>query len=71
MNTVIRFQGMNIVSPVNLFWGASALDRAQHLRAENPEHADKYDWFIALCEAILRGDPLVPSATGDPDPLSD
>lgn len=61
MKTVVHFDGLNIVSPLNMFWGASAIDRARYLKGANPEHAAKYEWFIRLCETILGGKRLVPA----------
>jgi hypothetical protein len=61
MKTVVHFRGLNIISPLNLFWGTSAVDGARYLKGENPDHAAKYEWFIGLCESILEGEQLVPS----------
>jgi len=61
LKTAVHFDGLNIVSPLNVYWGASAVDRARYLKDSNPEHAAKYEWFIHLCESILEGKPLVPA----------
>ena len=45
---LLHFRDRNIVNPFNLFWGESARNRASILMAENPEHQDKYLWFLAL-----------------------
>jgi hypothetical protein len=60
MKTVVHFRGRNVVSPLMLSWGRSAVDIAHDLKGQNPEHAAKYEWFIELCESILEGERLVP-----------
>lgn len=57
---LLHFRDRNIVNPFNLFWGESAKTRASILMAENPEHKDKYLWFLALHKAVVSGDPLIP-----------
>jgi hypothetical protein len=57
---VVHFDGISLVSPLTFFWGTSAITRAYGLAEDYPEHKDKYEWFIKLCEAILNGNPLVP-----------
>lgn len=57
---LLHFRDRNIVNPFNLMWGRSAADRASILMNEHPEHKDKYQWFIALHEAVASGRELIP-----------
>lgn len=57
---LLHFRDRNIVNPFNLMWGQSAATRAALLMDENPEHKDKYLWFLALHKAVASGQELIP-----------
>jgi hypothetical protein len=57
---ILHFRDRNIVNPFNLFWFKSAAVRGTGLMNENPEHKDKYLWFLALHEAVANNRELVP-----------
>lgn len=58
--SVVHYQGLNLVCPLNLFWGSTAVDRVEHMKESHPDHSDKFDWFLAFAEQILVGAELVP-----------
>lgn len=57
---VLHFNGLSLVNPFNPYWFASAGMRASQLLVQFPEHEEKYNWFLALTEAVRRNDTLVP-----------
>lgn len=57
---LLHFRDRNIVNPFNPGWLKSAANRAQKLMAGSPAHKDKYLWFLALYQAVLANDYLVP-----------
>jgi hypothetical protein len=59
VTALLHFRDRNIVNPFNLMWGVSAATRASILMGENPQHKDKYLWFIALHEAVASGQELL------------
>lgn len=64
--SIVHYQGLNLVCPLNLFWGSTAVDRVQHMKETHPEHTDKFDWFIGFVEQILMGAELVPDSYDGP-----
>ena len=64
--SVVHYEGLNLVCPLNLFWGSTALDRVQHMKERHPQHRDKFDWFLAFAEQILTGAELVPLSYDGP-----
>jgi hypothetical protein len=64
--SVVHYQGLNLVCPLNLFWGSTALDRVERMKERNPEHSDKFDWFLMFAEQILMGTELVPENYAGP-----
>jgi len=60
VTALLHFRDRNIVNPFNLMWGRSAATRASILMGENPQHKDKYLWFIALHDAVASGRELIP-----------
>jgi hypothetical protein len=60
MRTLHHFKGLNVVSPLNMMWGVSAIDRVKHMKKQSPEFSEKYDWFIELATSILERRQLVP-----------
>lgn len=58
--SVVRYEGLNLVCPLNLFWGSTAIDRVEQMKEQFPEHSKKYDWFLSFAEQILIGAELVP-----------
>lgn len=54
------YEDLNIVNPLNLLWGRSAIGRVLTMKNEYPEYSEKYDWFIKFCTLILEGHQLVP-----------
>jgi len=59
VTALLHFRDRNIVNPFNLMWGVSAATRASILVSENPQHKDKYLWFIALHDAVASGQELL------------
>lgn len=57
---LLHFQGINLVNPFNPYWFASARMRVSQLWSEFPQHEEKYRWFLALSDALERGETLVP-----------
>jgi hypothetical protein len=57
---LVYFDGLRVVNPCNMMWGTSAMTRASQLRDKYPEHAEKWDWFLRLCGAILERRPMIP-----------
>ncbi len=60
LRTLHYFEGLNIVNPLNIFWGKSAIDRVLTMKNEAPEHSKKYDWFVNFVSLILEGNQLLP-----------
>jgi hypothetical protein len=56
------FDGLRIVSPFGLVWFRSAGLRARLLLEKYPEHADKYQWFLRLYNAVNSRELLMPPA---------
>ena len=61
LRTILHFEGISLVSPLNMFWGTSAIGIASYLSEQYPKHKGKYDWFLRLCEAIFREEKMVPN----------
>jgi hypothetical protein len=59
--TILHFDGISLISPLNIFWGTSAISIVTRLSERYPEHKQKYDWFLNLCSAIVRGDDMIPN----------
>lgn len=59
---LLHFEGLNLVSPFNIAWFRSAINRAQQLRARFPQHSDKYDWFLKLASQVGTNDTLIPDS---------
>ena len=59
VTALLHFQDRNSVNPFNLMWGKSAAIRASILMGKNPQHKDKYLWFIALHDAVASGQELL------------
>ena len=57
---LLHFQGLNMVNPFNTYWFASAEMRAKQLLEAHPNHRDKYEWFLALVEAVAKDEILIP-----------
>lgn len=57
---VLHFDDLSFVNPFNAYWFASAGMRVAQLLARFPEHEKKYNWFLALTEAVQRNDALIP-----------
>lgn len=55
---ILHFDGISLVCPLNVFWGRSAISLTKSLSEQFPDYREKYDWFLSLCEAIMRGDSL-------------
>ncbi len=53
---ILYFEGIRLVNPFSLFWGTSAQYKVQEMREAHPEHADKYDWFLRLFDAVSSRD---------------
>jgi hypothetical protein len=60
MRILHYFKGLNVVSPLNMMWGVSAIDRVKHMKEQAPEFSEKYDYFIELATSILERKQLVP-----------
>lgn len=52
--------GLNIVNPLNPFWGTTAIDRVMAMKDQYPDHNEKFNWFIDLAIAVLGNEPLCP-----------
>lgn len=63
--TVLYFGGHAIVGPFNEYWFNSAVIRVQQMLESFPAHAEKYEWFLSLADAIRRDDLLVPQTAVD------
>lgn len=57
---LLHFRDRNIVNPFGRYWFASAKTRLLMMRADSPSHADKYDWLLALHDAIGNQHDLIP-----------
>ena len=57
---LLHFHGLSIVNPFNEYWFASARIRARQLLEAHPKHAEKYEWFLSLVEAVVKDDILIP-----------
>jgi hypothetical protein len=62
---VLHFRGLSLVNPFNSYWFASARMRVAQMLAEAPQHAEKYEWFLALADAVEGNDVLVPQEIVD------
>ena len=60
IRTLHHFKGLNVVSPLNIMWGTSAIDRVKYMKEKTPEFSEKYDWFLELATSILERKQLVP-----------
>jgi len=58
--SVVHYQGLNLVCPLNLFWGSTAINRVERMKERFPEHSDKFDWLLVFAEQILMGAELIP-----------
>lgn len=56
---LMYFEGIRLVSPFNIGWFKSAGNRAAALLKKYPEHAEKYEWFLRLFDAV-KTDRLIP-----------
>jgi len=56
------FDGLRIVSPFGIAWFRTAGTRARRLLEKHPEHADKYQWFLRLYNAVNSRELLIPPA---------
>lgn len=59
---LLHFQGHTVVNPFNSYWFASAIARVRRQLEADPEHGNKYNWFLALAEAVARDDLLIPES---------
>jgi hypothetical protein len=57
---LLHFRDRNIVNPFNPGWLKSAAGHAGRLMEAHPKYKDKYLWFLALYEAVMRGRPMIP-----------
>jgi len=57
---VLHYRGHAIVNPFHAYWFKSGYLNADELRAQHPDHAVKYDWFIDLYAAVAMSYPLIP-----------
>ncbi|WP_243384894.1 hypothetical protein [Geothrix alkalitolerans] len=58
---VFFFDGLRIVNPFNIVWYRSASVRVSQLAIDSPAHKKKFDWFLALHEAVSSKTPLIPT----------
>lgn len=58
---LLYYESRWLVSPLSVAWGVSAATRVENLKAEYPEHSDKYDWFLEFHRHIFDEEPLIPS----------
>lgn len=56
LRSILYFEGIRLVNPFSLVWGTSAQYRVQSMREAHPEHAENYDWFLRLFNAVIRRD---------------
>lgn len=66
LRSVLHTNGMNIVSPFNIAWGASAAQRVRNFqdkypKQDFPSHHEKFDWFLALYKSLYENQSLTPS----------
>jgi hypothetical protein len=59
---LLFYEGRTIVNPFGHYWFNSATIHVAALRETHPMHKDKYDWFLALANAVARDEILVPEA---------
>lgn len=59
---LLFYEGRSIVNPFGRYWFKSATIHATALRETHPMHREKYDWFLALADAVARDEVLVPEA---------
>jgi hypothetical protein len=59
---LLHFQELTIVNPFNAAWFTSAVHRVKQLVTDHPKYQDKYEWFLALADALARNDVLVPES---------
>jgi hypothetical protein len=64
--SVVHYQGMNLVCPLNFWWGSTAIDRVEQMKEMFPRHSEKFDWFLLFAEQILTGAELVPDGYEGP-----
>ncbi|HVV94829.1 MAG TPA: hypothetical protein VHD15_15565 [Hyphomicrobiales bacterium] len=57
---LLHFRDRNIVNPFGIYWFASARGRILTLMEQSPGHEEKYQWLLALHEAIANQHDLVP-----------
>lgn len=57
---ILRFENVLLVNPFNPAWGVSAQNRVWQMRQASPQYAVKFDWFLALYEAVRDGQDLTP-----------
>lgn len=62
LRTILHFDGISLVSPLNMFWGTSAVGIVTTLSEQFPDYKEKYDWFIGLCEAIGNENAMTPGS---------
>jgi hypothetical protein len=72
------FDGIRIVSPFSPMYFKSARHRAQRLLKQHPKHAEKYEWYLRLWNAVNERALLIPPdilekygfiRTATPDPI--
>ena len=59
---LLFYQGHSIVNPFGQYWFKSATINVADLLEKHPMHKDKYEWFLALADAVARDELLVPEA---------
>jgi hypothetical protein len=57
---LLHFRDRNIVNPFNSYWFASAKNRVNQMLDAHPEHKIKYNWFLALGQAVDEDKALIP-----------
>lgn len=57
---LLHFRDRNIVNPLNRFWFASAGNRVRQMLVAHPEHSIKYNWFLALGQAVDEDKAMIP-----------
>ncbi len=60
LGTLIHYEGLNCVSPFNVYWFQSGRHRVEQMKERWPQFSEKYDWFLKIAEILDSGRTLVP-----------
>jgi hypothetical protein len=58
--SILYFEGRWIISPFGIMWFRSAVEHVREMLTEYPEHREKFEWFLRLCDAVGTNQPLIP-----------